>query len=145
MVVGMRRARVLGALAAVATLAVGGCSSSDDSSSDGSSSAELCSSADDLRSSLSDMGDVQVAADGTDALRQAFTEVGDDVARLADDAQDQFSDQVSGVESATADVAAAIRSLGSDPSAAALGTVGTAVQALVQDAGVLVDDVSSSC
>lgn len=51
-------------VAVVAGLAVGGCSSSSD--------AELCSSADALRSSIDDLKNVQVLEDGTQALRQAF-------------------------------------------------------------------------
>jgi hypothetical protein len=137
----MSREQVLAALIAVAGLAVGGCSSGESESAD----AGLCSSADDLRSSISDLGDVQVVEDGTEEVRQTVSEVGDDVARLADEARDEFSDQVSAVEAAVGDLGSALDSLGSAPSAAALGEVRTAVRTLVEDAGVLLDDVSSSC
>jgi hypothetical protein len=137
----MSREQVLAALIAVAGLAVGGCSSGESESPD----ASLCSSADDLRSSISDLGDVQVVEDGTEEVRQTVSEVGDDVARLADEARDEFSDQVSAVEAAVGDLGSALNSLGSAPSAAALGEVRTAVRTLVEDAGVLLDDVSSSC
>src|ERR687894_307394 len=84
---GMSREQVLAALIAVAGLAVGGCSSGESESPD----ASLCSSADDLRSSISDLGDVQVVEDGTEEVRQTVSEVGDDVARLADEARDAVS------------------------------------------------------
>jgi hypothetical protein len=137
----MSREQVLAALIAVAGLTIGGCSSGESESSD----AGLCSSADDLRSSISDLGDVQVVEDGTEEVRQTVSEVGDDVTRLADEARDEFSDQVSDVEAAVGDLGSALDSLGSAPSAAALGDVRTAVRTLVEDAGVLLDDVSSSC
>jgi hypothetical protein len=146
----MSRAGVFGALAVAAGLALGGCSSDSDGSSgdDGasaSSAADLCASADALRSSIGDLSDVQVVQDGTEALRQASSEVGDDMDQLADDARNEFGDQVSGVESAAGDLRTAIEALGSDPSVAALGDVDTAVRALVDEAGVLLDDVGASC
>jgi uncharacterized protein YoxC len=144
----MSRARTLLTLVAVAGLAVGGCSSSSTSSassSSASSSSDLCGSADALRSSIGDLKDVQVAQDGTEALRQAFSKVGDDVNRLADDARDQYSGQVADVESAVGDLRAAIDTLGSSPTAATVRAGGDAARTLVQNAGVLVDDASSSC
>jgi hypothetical protein len=137
----MNRARTFGALAAVAALAVGGCSSSDS----GSSSSDVCGSADALRSSVADLKDVQVAQDGTAALQQAFSKVGDDVDRLVDDAHDQYSGQVADVKSAMGELRTALDSLGSAPTAATLGAAGAAARTVVENAGVLVDDVRSSC
>jgi hypothetical protein len=134
----MSRALVPSALVAVvAGLAVGGCSSSSD--------ADLCSSADALRSSIDDLGNVQVLEDGTQALRQAFSDVSDDMDRLVQHARNEFSGQVAAVTSSLGDLGTAMDSLGSPPSAASLRAVGSATRAVVEDAGVLVDDVSSSC
>jgi hypothetical protein len=134
----MSRAQVPTALlAVVAGLAVDGCSSS--------SEADLCSSADAVRSSVDDLGNVRVLEDGTQALRQAFSEVGDDMDRLVNHARNEFSGRVAGVKSSLADLGTAMDSLGSPPSAASLRAVGTATRAMVEDAGVLVHDVSSSC
>ena len=124
-------------VAVVAGLAVGGCSSSSD--------AELCSSADALRSSIDDLKNVQVLEDGTQALRQAFSEVGDDMDRLVHHARNEFSGQVAGVKSSLADLGTAMDSLGSPPSATSLRAVGTATRAVVEDARGLVGDVCSSC
>jgi hypothetical protein len=138
----MSRAPLVGMLAVVAGLALGGCSSSSSSGSDGT---DLCGSADALRSSIGDLQDVQVVQDGTEALQQAFSKVGDDVDRLVDDAGKQYSGQVDKVKSSVGEVRTAIDSLGASPTTATLTAAGTAVRTLVQDAGVLLDDVSSSC
>jgi hypothetical protein len=137
----MSRALVQGAVAAVAVLAVGGCSSSYS----GSSGSNICGSADALRSSIGDLKDVQVAQDGTAALQQAFSKVGDDVDRLVNDAHDRYSGQVADVKSAMGELGTALDSLGSSPTAATLTAAGSAARTLVASAGVLVDDVSSSC
>jgi hypothetical protein len=137
----MSRARVLGAVLVLAGVTVGGCSSG----SSGSSEASLCPSADALRSSIGNLRDVQVVQDGTEAVRQAAAQVGDDVDRLANSAGDKFSGQVSGVQTDVANLSAAIHSLGDAPSTASLSAVGTAVRVLVEDTGVLLDDVRSAC
>jgi hypothetical protein len=137
----MSRARIVAALAAAAALAVGGCSASYS----GSSGSDVCGSADALRTSVGDLEDVQIAQDGTAALQQAFSKVGDDVDRLVNDAHDQYSGQVADVQSAMGELGTALDSLGSAPTAATLGAAGAAARTLVQDAGALVDAVSSSC
>ena len=141
----MIRGGVVGALAAVAVLAVGGCSSSDAASPAAASETDLCVSADALRSSVAELRDVQVVENGTEALRRAFAEVGDDVDRLADQARGEFSDQVSGVQSAAGDLGTAIDALVSAPSAAALVDARSAVRTLVAEADALLGDVRSSC
>ena len=142
----MNRGEVVGALAAVAVLAVSGCASSDATSpAAAASEADLCASADALRSSVAELRDVQVVENGTDALRQAFADVGNDVDRLADQARGEFSDQVSGVQSAAGDLGTAIDALTSAPSAVALADARSAVQTLVTETDALLADVRSSC
>jgi hypothetical protein len=88
---------------------------------------------------------VQIREEGADALRLAFAEVGDDVARLTASARDEYATQVADVESSVGALGAAIDAVGSSPSAATLSAAGTATRALVEDAGVLVDAVRASC
>ncbi len=140
----MSSAPVRPALAALAAcIAVGGCSST--SSSEGPSGTDLCGSADALRSSVGALRDVQIREEGADALRLAFAEVGDDVARLTASARDEYATQVADVESSVGALGTAIDAVGSSPSAATLSAAGTATRALVEDAGVLVDAVRASC
>ncbi|MGY1753480.1 hypothetical protein [Blastococcus sp. SYSU D01042] len=147
----MSRARALAALAAGTCLAVSGCSdessaeSSAESSSSSSSDEDVCASADALRSSIGELDDVQVAENGTAALQEAVSEVGDDVEQLADEARREHTDQVGDVEVAFREVVTAVEELATSPSAAAVSDVGTALRTLGGDVAVLLDDVGSSC
>lgn len=146
-VVAMSRARALALLTAGACLGAAGCSSDSSASSDESSSSGegLCASADDLRSSIGQLDDVQVAENGTAALEDAVGEVRDDVDRLAGAAREEYTDQVGDVEIALREVGDAVEELATSPSAAAVSAVGTALRTLGGDVAVLLDDVGSSC
>jgi hypothetical protein len=110
-----------------------------------SSPPDVCASADALRSSLSSLADVQVVQEGTDALAPAWTKVEDDWAQLADDAKDQYAEQVDGVQADADAVQAAVDAAGDDPSAQTLSAAAGAVGVFLQNAGALVDEVSSTC
>jgi hypothetical protein len=86
-----------------------------------------------------------VAQEGTDAVKVAWTTVEDDWAQLADDAGSRYADQVDGVQADADAVTSAVDTAGADPSAQTLGAAATAVGAFLQDAGALVDEVSSTC
>jgi hypothetical protein len=110
-----------------------------------SSAADVCESADDLRASLTALGDVQVVQEGTDAVQEAWTTVQDDWAQLAKVAGDEYADQVDRVEADGGALQSAIETTQEDPSAEALRQVAAAVQVFVQDAGALTDEVKSTC
>jgi hypothetical protein len=140
--------------AAVVTVAVAvgaalsACSSSGGTSSSAaatSSAPDVCASADDFRASLSSLADVQVVQQGTDSLQEAWTTVEDDWARLADGARSQYADEVDGVQSDADDVSSALDAAAQDPSAQSLAATAAAVGVFVQNAGALVDEVSSTC
>jgi hypothetical protein len=120
-------------------------SSTAASSSAASSSADLCASADAMRSSLASLGDVQVVQDGVDALSDAWTTAQGAWAQLADDAKAQYADEVDGVQADADAVESAIASAQNDPTAQTLGDAATAVGAFLQDAGALTDEVESTC
>jgi hypothetical protein len=110
-----------------------------------SSAADVCESADDLRASLTALGDVQVAQEGTDAVQEAWTTVQDDWAQLAKVAGDEYADQVDRVEADGGAVQSALETTQADPSAEALREVAAAVRVFLQDAGALADEVKSTC
>jgi hypothetical protein len=139
-------------VAGVMTLLVGSglaaCSSDADTGSSAaatSSAADVCASADALRASLTTLADVQVVEQGTDAVQQAWTPVQDDWAQLAEDAGDQYADQVDRVEADGGAVQSAIETTQEDPSAEALRQVAAAVRVFLQDASALADEVKSTC
>ena len=137
--------------AGLLTLAVAGalsaCSSYADTTQSAatSSSADVCGSADDLRASMSALGDVQVVQEGTDAVQQAWTTVQDDWAQLSDDAGDRYADQVDRVEADAGAVQSAVETTQEEATAQTLAAVAGAVGVFLRDAGALVDEVSSTC
>ena len=123
------------------------CSSDADSDSSAAaeSSADVCASADSLRASLTELGDVQVVQDGTDAVQEAWATVQDDWSQLAEDARGEYRDQVDGVEADAGAVQAAIETTQEEATAQTLADVAAAVGVFLQDAGALVEEVSSTC
>jgi uncharacterized protein YjbJ (UPF0337 family) len=151
----MRRAAaaVVAGLGSLA-LALAGCSSGDSpaassgsrtSSASSSSAPAVCASADQFRSSLSSLADVQVVQEGTGSLQAAWTKVQDDWGQFADDARANYSGDVDGVQ-ADADAAKdAVGAAVANTSAQTLAAAGTAITTFVQSAGALVDEVRSTC
>ena len=142
----MRRRCAAGIGAVVVAVAITACSGSDASSSAAaSSSAVVCDAADELRTSLDALSDVQPVEDGTDAVRQAFASVKTDLAQLGTDARDEYAGEVDRVQADADAVQTAVDTAQGAPSAQTLGAVRSAVEVLVRDAGALVDEVSTSC
>jgi hypothetical protein len=146
----MRRtwAAWIGAVAVAGT--VTGCSSSSTPTDAAASSAvssdrAVCQTADELRSSLAAVKDVDVVAQGTDGLKQAFAAVRSDLQQLRQDSAGQFSEQIDAVQADADAVQAAVDAAQSDPSAQTLGTVASSVGALVTGGTALVDAVGSTC
>jgi hypothetical protein len=142
----------------VAVVALAGCSgtptsgaTSSSASSSGATasgvtaSAAVCQAADDLRSSLTALGDVQVVQQGTEAVRPAFTSVQSALAQLRIDAGDEYSDDVDRVQADADQVRTALDAAGQDASAQTLATVASSVGVLLSDANALVDQVQSTC
>jgi hypothetical protein len=105
----------------------------------------VCRSAEDLRTSLAALSDVQPVQQGTDAVQQAFAKVKSDLSQLAADARDQYAGDVDRVRADADAVQIAIDTAKGAPSGQTLGAVSSAVQVLLRDAGALVDEVSTSC
>jgi hypothetical protein len=105
----------------------------------------LCSSADQLRSSLAALQQVDVVKQGTDALAQAFTPVKNDVTALADAAAGAYNQQITTVQNDSTAVRAAVDKAKANPTAQTVGAVAAAARTLVQDGKALLTAVSSSC
>jgi hypothetical protein len=105
----------------------------------------MCDSAEDLRTSLDALSDVQPVEQGTDAVKQAFASVKSDLAQLGTDAQDEYADEVDRVQADADAVQTAVDTAQGAPSRETLGAVASAVEVLVRDAGSLVDEVRASC
>jgi hypothetical protein len=146
--VGAMRMWATGLVAVVVGLGLTSCSSDSDTESSAaatSSAADVCASADAFRTSLAELGNVQVVQEGTDAVQQAWTTVQDDWAQLSENAGDQYAEQVDRVESDAGAVQSAIDTTQEESSAATLAAVAGAVGVFLQDAGALVEEVTSTC
>ncbi len=119
--------------------------SSDTGAETASAEPDVCASADSLRGSLSDLGDVQVAQEGTDAVQRAWTAVQDDWSELAEAAGERFADQVHDVEAAAGAVQSSVETTQEEATAQTLGDVAAAVGAFVQDARALLEEVGATC
>lgn len=141
------RAAIL-ALVATTALVLGACG--DDSDGDGdegaSGEAGVCEARADLTESFAALGDIDVVADGTDALRDAIDQIGDDLAELREAAGDQASDEIDAVEAANDELSTAVGDLGDDePIGEATGAVASALGDLSLALGDLVLAFGQDC
>jgi hypothetical protein len=141
------RKRALPVVAVVATLAValGACSSDDDSDSASTTSpsdkAEVCAARDQLRESVRSLTDDASSGADRDAIDSALDDVRRDLDDLGDTARETYRPQVDDVQSALDDLRAAVGSLDDGGSIAgnfqdlanAAADLGSASSALVRE------------
>ncbi|MGK5113951.1 MULTISPECIES: hypothetical protein [unclassified Geodermatophilus] len=138
-------------VAAVATVVVGvgltACSSDSESGTSAATATtpSVCDSADDLRTSLAQLRDVQVVQEGTGALEEAWATVQDAWDQFADAARTEYSDDVDRVQASADGVQDALDEAQDTPSAATLSTAATATGLFLQDADALVDETEATC
>ena len=114
-------------LTAALVIGAGACSDDDDEAEEGTS---LCDARDDLQASVDAAADVDVVADGTDALRTALSEVRTSFDAVVEAAGDEHGPEIDAVRSAVDDLDSAVEAAGDEPAAdtgAALSAAATAV------------------
>ncbi|HEX6424528.1 MAG TPA: hypothetical protein VFZ79_13680 [Acidimicrobiales bacterium] len=113
---------------------------------DDESSATVCDARADLESSLAALGEIDVPAEGTDAVEAAVDDVGDDVEAVADAAQEEVDDEVDDVQAAVDELEAAVTSFGEqETTGAAVAAVSRAVTDLAVATGALTEALSQEC
>ena len=126
--------RVLAVLAVAMLMAA--CSDDDDSASSTTTATDesttiatttapdaLCDDADALSSSVADLEDVDLVAEGTDGASAAISAVQDDLAAFSESAGDELEPQVQAVEDAIDELQTAVDNLDTDPAGTALQAV----------------------
>jgi hypothetical protein len=103
------------------------------SSSPGTASAEVCAARDELQTSITDLEDVNVVANGTSGLQAAITKVKDNLATLKSAAGDELQPQVTAAEDALTDLQSALK----DVSAGGMAAVVTAAAKAASTGGAL--------
>jgi hypothetical protein len=113
---------------------------------DDESSTTVCDARADLESSLGALGEIDLTAEGTDAVETAVDDVGDDVEAVADAAQDEVDDEVDDVQAAFDELEAAVTSFGEqETTSAAVASVGRAVTDLAVATGALTEALAQEC
>jgi hypothetical protein len=133
---------------AVLVLGLAACSGDDDTS-DTAAEEQVCDDWAQVRSSVAALGDVDVAADGTDALRSAWDGLSDAVDELGDTAGDQLGDEVDALRIAVGDLGDELRDAADDPADEGAGSglvaVGEAVQGVTRAADDLGAELQPDC
>lgn len=108
--------------------------------------AAVCTSVDDLKSSVQKVKDVDVTSStGLSDLQSSLQSVEDDLANVKSDAKSEFDAQINKVESSYGALKTSAEAAKADPSAATVTAVRTALTTFGADAQTLVGDVQSTC
>jgi hypothetical protein len=138
---GARQARTRLVLAPVAlavlVLAGAGCGGDDEPA--------YCSSLNDLEESVRSLGDVDVVAGGTNAVRNALSEVETSANSTVDAAKSDFPDETSAISESISNLKASAQQLADSPTAAEAGDVAVDVSAVVTSVDNFADATSGEC
>lgn len=130
------------ALVVPVLLLVAACGEDDD---DGQT-ATVCDARDDLDSSLGALAEIDLTAEGTDAVEAAVDDVGDDVEEVVDAEQDAVDDEVADVQSAFDELETAVTAFGEQETTSdAVASVSSAVTDLARATGALAEALSEEC
>jgi hypothetical protein len=108
--------------------------------------AAVCEARDELDASLNALGDVDVSADGANALEAALSDVRDDVEALADATHEEEGDEIDDVETAVDELERAVGEFGEQGSTTgAIANLTSALSDLVQAVGALSEALAQEC
>ena len=139
----LRIARLAAAGVAIAALLMGACGGDDDDSSASTTATTdpVCADAQALQSSVANLKDVDLVAEGTNGATAAVSAVKDDFAAVKESAGDKLQPQVQDVQDAIDKMETAVDNIDSDGAAAAL----EAVSKVASSASTLVGSLEDGC
>ena len=106
----------------------------------------VCSSVDDLQTSVDEVRDIDVSSSGAlGDLESGLEAVGSDLSDVKSDAKAEFSSQIDTVQASYDALAASIDAAKESASAATLGAAATALSTFGSDVRTLVTDVQKTC
>jgi len=132
-----RRAATLPLAAALSAAVLSGCG--------GSSKPPLCSSVDDLKTSLSGLGQVQLSVNGISELKTRLSNAQGQLQEVKKDASAQYSSQVTTIETQAAALKSAVAAAQQNPNAVNLTAAGVALKTVATSAKALGSDIRSTC
>ena len=110
-----------------------------------SSKPAYCTDADQLKTSVQDLGNVDVATNGLSSLQTAVSSVKTSTATLATDAKSAFAPQITALQNSLSGLETAITSAKGQPPATAATTVASATTQVKNSANALQSAVSGKC
>jgi hypothetical protein len=111
----------------------------------GSSTPAYCTDASQLKTSVQDLGNVDVASNGLGSLQAALSQVQADAKSFAADAKSAFPSQTAALNSALSGLQGAITSAKGQPAATAATAVAASVVQVKNSASALQSAVSGNC
>ena len=106
----------------------------------------VCSSVNDLKSSIESLKNIDITSgNAVQDLKDGLTAVGKDLDKVKKDADDKFSTQADGVESALDALKTGVQEAIANPSAAAIAAVGTTLSTFATAVQTLVEDIKATC
>lgn len=130
-------ARLLAAGALLMAFLVAGCGGKDTS--------PVCSDVTSLKSSVSSLGDVKLEQGALSTLQTRLATVQQDFAQLKSSAKDQFSSEISAVDSAYSSFKTSLDAAVKQPSTATIAAAGATLQPLVTALKNLESAVQKTC
>jgi prophage DNA circulation protein len=111
----------------------------------GSSAPAYCTDASQLKTSVQDLGNVDVAKNGLDSLQTALSSVQADAKTFTTDAKSAFPSQTAALNTALSGLQTAINSAKGQPPLTAAATVASSVTQVKNSASALQSAVSGTC
>jgi hypothetical protein len=111
----------------------------------GSSKPAYCTAADQLKTSVSNLGNVDVAKNGLSSLQTALSSVQTSAQTFATDAKSEFAPQTTALRNSLSALDTAIKSAKAQPSATALAAVVSSVTQVKNSASALQSAASGKC
>jgi hypothetical protein len=100
---------------------------------------------DGLQTTVTDLRNVDVGAEGITAVQTHLATVGADVQHVADDAKAQYATHVDQLKTDCSGVQSAVATVQTSPTAATLSAVKTSISTLADGARGFADDVAATC
>lgn len=126
-------------------LTVAACGDDSSSSDDVSSEESFCSAGEQFETDVAALGDIDVVADGTDAVESAFDTIRDDADALVASGQEIASDDINAVEASVDQLGAALSNLSGELTQENAGEVVDAITNIGNAAAGLQTTLTDTC
>ncbi len=134
---------IVAVVAAVLTMGlVAGCGDDDE---EASSEEAFCAAGDSLGSNVDGLGDIDIAAEGTNALDAQFDAITSDLEDLRSSGSDVAADEIAALEAAVDQLEADLDALGDEVTAEGASAVGDSVNSVVTAARTVQDRLDATC